>query len=323
MQPTIVFTASTPGLIFINGRLAGEASTERPLFMPIAPYGAVYIEYHPLTSGQIFSAWKCVFSGGKLMPDSIENVEGLFAISWPGNILEIEFAPVQRSCEIFYLENIPCTLRRGNQTTLLLGNLSLSLPDRALPPKLEHIHDIPILSGRLLDGGQYLLTLTQDYSLQTGFLVADRIDFDGQNSFNALISMGDFAGHAKLEHWLIDGNGLRRTSSDFTWKDGAPRRPESPEETVIAAIEAAIIGLTDESYAYFTPSLKNAAPLNAVCDLCELCVSMKYGAPDSRTCIGLMQARNPHLAVVSPLYYHAIPMDNTHQTWMIDWLSTT
>ena len=35
-------------MICLNGRFIGEASIERPLFAPVAPTGAVYVEYRPL-----------------------------------------------------------------------------------------------------------------------------------------------------------------------------------------------------------------------------------------------------------------------------------
>ena len=69
MQPTIIFTAPVPGMIYLNGHFAGEASGDHPLFAPVSPFGAVYIEYRPLARGYPATATKCVFSGGrKLFP---------------------------------------------------------------------------------------------------------------------------------------------------------------------------------------------------------------------------------------------------------------
>ena len=82
MQPTIVCTAPVAGMIYINGRFAGEASRERPLFAPVSPCGATYLEYRPLTgSGAL--ARRCVFSGGAPMPESLAGAEGLFVWAPP------------------------------------------------------------------------------------------------------------------------------------------------------------------------------------------------------------------------------------------------
>ena len=54
MQPTIICTAPTEGMICLNGRFAGEVSKERPLFAPVSPFGALYIEYRPLTAEECF-----------------------------------------------------------------------------------------------------------------------------------------------------------------------------------------------------------------------------------------------------------------------------
>ena len=37
MQPTIICSAAVPGMIYLNGRFAGEASDGRPLIAPVSP----------------------------------------------------------------------------------------------------------------------------------------------------------------------------------------------------------------------------------------------------------------------------------------------
>ena len=94
MQPTIICTAPVPGMIFLNGRFAGEAAGERPLFAPVAPSGAVYLEYRPLSGGGGGMARRMVFAGGAPLAESLEEAEGLACISWPGGALEVEFSAV-------------------------------------------------------------------------------------------------------------------------------------------------------------------------------------------------------------------------------------
>lgn len=322
MQPTIIFTAPIPGMIYLNGRFAGEASADHPLFAPVAPFGAVYMEYHPLIAGHSSLAWKCVFSGGSLLPDSIANAEGVSAVAWPGGILEIELVSPQFSIEHFFLADRPCSLSRGDETKLFIGSIHFNLPDNALSPRLQYIHNCPVLSGDIRGGGQYILTIDRDFSQQTGFLAADRIDFDGQDMLHASVSCSDLVGHGRLEQWLIDTDGLRRISSESVWFFGEPRWPQTAEDAMRAAIDAALLGLHDESEAYFSPQLRTTSPMSAISDICDLCIPMKYGLPDSRPCVGLMRMENEHLAYVRPLYYRAVMSGESQGPWAIDWIST-
>ena len=59
--------------------------------------------------------------------------------------------------------------------------------------------------------------------------------------------------------------------------------------------------------------IKNAA----IGEICEVCVPMKYAAPDARPCVGLLHAENPHLATVRPLYYRAEPSGGRQGPWQI------
>lgn len=321
MQPTIICTAPIPGMIYMNGRFAGEASAERPLYAPISPYGAAYIEYRPLAAGYDMLARKCVFSGGALLPDSVADADGMSVVAWPGAIFEIEFTPPRHLLESFFLENTPCTLSWGDGAFLDVGGLRLSLPEAAQRPLLKRIHNCPLLLGDIQGGGQYLLTLTPDFTAQTGYLAADRIDFDGKDMLHAIIASGDTVGHSRLEQWIVDTTGLQRVSSEPIWSHGAPQWPQTAEDTMRAAVEAMLAGQYAESDGYFAQALAVNSPLNAITDLCDLCVPMKYGLPASRPCVGLLRAENLHLASVRPLYYRAALTGGMQGPWQIDWIS--
>ena len=88
-----------------------------------------------------------------------------------------------------------------------------------------------------------------------------------------------------------------------------------------AAVEAALQGLFSESDGYFSHGLKASSPLNAIADVCDLCVPMKYGMPASQPCVGLLRGENPHFASVHPLYYRAALTGGMQGPWQIDWIS--
>ena len=53
MQPTLVLSAPHPGMVYIDGRFAGEVSDEHPLLRPVGVQGPVYLEYRPLSNSSI------------------------------------------------------------------------------------------------------------------------------------------------------------------------------------------------------------------------------------------------------------------------------
>ena len=285
MQPTIICTAPVPGMIYLNGRFAGEASRERPLFAPVAPGGAAYLEYRPLTGGGAL-ARRCVFSDGAPLAESLENADGLSCVAWPGGVLEVEFAPVSSSVERFAVEGVPCAIDRGERTALTFGGLTQIVPDGAQPPRLLREKDAAALLGEAAGGGQYLVALSPGLDAPLGILSADRIDPAGGGMFSAITALGDSVGHGRLEQWLLDGSGLHLASVESVWSAGAPAWPQTAEATMIAAVEAALAGL-----------------------------------PGERPCVGLLKAENAHLAAVRPLYYRAEPAAGLQGPWQITWLS--
>lgn len=319
MQPTIILSAPAAGIIHINGRFAGEASAQRPLVMPVSPFGALYLEYLPLSGGAAPMARRCVFSGGALLADSVAEADGLACVAWPGGAVEIEMTPPDTSVETFFLEGRPCRLARGARATLSLGGLAISLPATARAPRMRRFGGQPALLGDT-DGGQYLVTLSPDMAAQTGFLAAERIDFASDDMLNAVVSLGDSVGHGRLEQWIADAGGLRCVSSEPVWSAGAPRWPRTAEGAMIAAVEAAMAGLPAEAQGYLASGFAAARPLEAVAAECDLCAPMKYAVPDARPCVALLTAVNDHLAVARPLYYRAVEAGSAQGPWRIEWM---
>ncbi len=317
MQPTIICTASAPGMIYLNGRFAGEASEARPLYAPVSPSGAVYLEYRPLTQAGRALARRCVFSGGAPMPDSLADAAGLSCVAWPGGVLEAAFAAAEASTEVFLLEGRPCALERGEETFLALDGLRIPVPEGALPPQVVRRDGAALLTGEVAGGGQYLAALAPDLSALYGTLVAEAVEPADGGLISAVASLGDSVGHARLEQWIVDGGALRRVSDESVWSAGAPRWPTTAEGAMIAAVEAALAGLPAEAEGYLSPALAAGQPLSAVGEMCDLCVAMKYGVPDARPCVGLLHAENPHLATVRPLYYRAEPSGGRQGPWQI------
>ena len=135
-----------------------------------------------------------------------------------------------------------------------------------------------------------------------------------------MVSASDSVGHARMEQWQIDPVGLRRIASESIWLSGAPRWPQTPEETLLAAAQAALASLSGEMNGYMTPALAASAPLDAIAEGCDLALPMKYPHADPRPCIGLLRVENAHLARIRPLYGRAIRSPGQQGPWKLEWI---
>jgi len=317
MQPTIIIHVPGAGMIYLNGRFAGEATPQRPLFAPVCPGGALYVEFRPLSGDFDAMARRLVLSGGAPLAEPLEDAGGLYCVAWPGGALELELAPARRETERFTLEGLPCAITRGASTVLTLDGVPVALPEGALIPRLIRLDGAAALLGETQGGEHYLAALAPDLSAQTGLVTADAIEPMDGGLFSAFAGLGDAVGHARLEQWLVEPGGPRCVSAESAWAGGGPRWPDTAEGTMIAAVEAVLAGLPGEAVGYLSPALARRRPLAAIADACDLCVPMKYPAPDPRPCVGLAKLLNPHLAAVRPLHYRAEPTGGPQGPWTI------
>lgn len=324
MQPTLILRAPRPGIVYIDGRFAGEVSGERPLLRPVCPQGAVYLEYRPLEGGCHSMARRLVFSGGAPLPESAGTAENLSIVLWPGGAVEIEFAPRRERGLGMRLNLAGHDLYLCEEEMRLYcdGRVLSPLPEGAQPPELRMSEGGAMLTGRC-EGGYYLLTTDAALQRQTGFLRAQNLEFEADGRIRAVAAAQDLVGHATLETWRLTPEGLLIVSSEPAWAHGAPRWPRTPEETARAAVEAALAGLDAEAEGYLAPALRSRAPLRDLRGRCDLCVEMKYAPPQARPCVGLLSLEEENLARVRPLYFRAAPSGGPQGPYQIEELDFT
>ena len=316
MQPTLVLSAPHPGILYINGRFAGEISNADPLYRPVSSRGAVYLDYRPLSGDCESLARKLVFSGGEPMAQSVEEAGDLNVVIWPGGTVEIELTPALRaSPKRFEAGGHDFTLDQGR--LLRDGKLLATLPPDAEIPDFQRIGMCAVFTGSA-ESGRYLLALNEDFSAQRGFLQARQLDLQPDGRIRALAEAGDIVGHATLENWQLTNDGLLLLSSESAWAYGTPRWPDTPARTARAAVEALLLNLDSEAEGYLSPTLRAGCDFSALRASCDLCVEMKYAPPDSRPCVGLLQLQGDRLARVRPLYYRAIASGGVQGPWWID-----
>lgn len=305
MQPTLVITAPVEGMVFLNGRFAGEAREDAPLFAPAAPFGPVWLEFRPLLPGFLPLARKIVFSAGEPMPESIP--DDLFVTLWPGSISEIEVS-LQRIPDVRLeetaVDGLRCRLFRGSSVLLEAGSVLVELPQNAQVTQLQRTAGAALLVGSA-GSGQFLLALSADLSRQTGWITADSISVEASGTIRAVDRFGDVAGHAVQTRWQPDSSGLRRIASEAIWENGIPNRPGSAEEAARAAVEAALLERYDEAESYFIPGAQRILPLEEIPRMGSLCLPMKYGAPGDASAVALLRLEEEALARAIPLHYSA------------------
>ena len=318
MQPTLILRAPHPGLIYINGRFAGEVGPDDPLLRPVQPRGAVYLEYRPLRDACRSMARKLVFSGGEPMAASAEEADGVDIVLWPGGEVELELSPAPRRGEAatFHAAGRAFTLEADGRLCCD-GRTLASLPSGAAVPECRSLPGGAAFVGDC-EGGRYLLTTDSEFRAQTGLLRAQRIEFAADGAIRAVSAQADLVGHATLEIWQLHPEGLTLVSTESVWADGAPRWPKTAAQTARAAVEAALAGLDGEADGYLSDSLRDRAPLRGIRDRCDLCVEMRYAPPDPRPCVGLLTLMGENLARVRPLYYRAAPRNSLQGPYQIE-----
>lgn len=318
MQPVLILSAAYEGILYINGRFAGELGPQLPLFRATAPQGALYLDFRPLSNACGDLARRLVFSAGAPMENSVEAAENLNVVLWPGGMVEVEFSPEARRGEALsiVLAGRRFTLERSGRLRCEGRELG-TLPPGAQLPELISVPFGAALTGTC-DEGRYLLTADEDFQRRTGLLHARQLEFETAGRIRAVVASGDLAGHATLENWRLGADGLTLVSSEPAWMQGAPRWPATPEETARCAVEAALQGLFPEAEGYLSPALRNRNPLRDIRQHCDLCVEMKYAPPGARPCVGLLSLLCDNFARVQPLYFQASPGSGPQGPYQLD-----
>lgn len=310
----MAISCGAPGLIYVNGRLAGEASVETPLTLPVAPNGVIYVEVRPFGVQFLPAAHKITMRGG------VPTVsDGVACVLWACGVCEIELpAPPARAeeSEYFNIDGVPGAILRGHETRLRFGAGVLSAPDGAQTPALARECAEYLLIGRTI-GGMYACCFAREGFRALGACEADLIEAEPGGKLTCLTRLNDVTGHARVETWLAANGRFSMEYSEFAWADGAPRAPNSPEETARAAVEAAILGIGGEADSFLSPDLRGRGYVKAAINGARGCVHMKYAPPSAENAVGLLHIESDSLARVVPLPFRATPSGGEKTVWQI------
>lgn len=321
MQPVVVLSCRTPGILYLNGRFAGECAAEAPLILPVRPQGSLYLEHRPLARGFAGQAHRVAFTNSVLIAQSVP--EGLYAVKWPGYIAELELTPVpflRAESEFSSMDGLPVAILRKEETSLRIAGQEIVLPNGAnLPDTHIALGENSCFLGPV---GQmrYLACFAGDTFTPMGTVIADDIEIEN-DKIRALTRLVDTVDHARIEIWEEQDGNLVLADAEYAWAGGTPSWPKSAEETARAALEAGILGLYEEAEGYLAPRLRGQSLIANLVTGFDTCVPLKYALPDSRRATGLLRRESDRCAVVEPVFYEVSPMGGPQGAWALEALT--
>lgn len=323
MQTIAVVSSPAEGMVYINGRFAGETGSDSPLILPVNPHGTLYIEMHPFARRWRAGSYRFRFAGGELDAESVP--DGCFAMLWPGGVCEIALMPLAamaQESEFTAVDGLPVALIRGERSLLRVGQSAVALPDGAALP---HTH-LTLNGAELFMGaageGAYLAAFAGGDLRAVDAVVADNIERDEGDIFRAFTALNDTVGHGRMDVYAPSADALRLTASEYMWAQGAPVWPQTAEDTALAALEAGFLGLFAEAEGYLSHRLRGKNAVENVISGYETAVSLQYAAPGALPGVGLVRRVSPGAARVDALRFRAVP-GGVQGSWLIDNLQKT
>ena len=315
MQPMLMITSRHEGIVHINGAFSGEVRPNAPIFRPISAYGAVYIEFSPLTPGVLSIARRIALSAGKPVEAAFEEMTGLSAIAWPFGVTELEILPEKIYRDFSETRIVSGAgrairlLRSGAKARVEIDaagrTYAYALPDGAGEPVVADSEGLMLLSGSVGSETRYALALTPDASRAIATLTGREIAFLGNRRAAVAESLGDIAGHIRRTVYALSEDGAREESSEILPNPDREFQPATPEECAQAAAECAQSGLAEECAAYFAPGSRMDETAKALLNRTAACAPLRFSPPNGKSAIGALETVCPSLAIASPLYYAA------------------
>ena len=318
MQPILSISAPAAGMVYINGRFAGEASAEAPLVMPVCAWGALYLEFRPLETGWASFARRLTLSDGRVLAQGL--ARDIYAVEWPGGVTEAELVPPRNVFpahrQVRFDQGVSFALIEDEQPRLEVFGLQIPLPEGAQLPELIRRDEQFFFVGDA-DSGRYLAAVSGSGPRLLGVITGAKIEVEG-GLVRVIVPQGDLVGHAQLETWRATENALVREECESIWESGAPRWPQTAEESAIAALEAAFAGRDSETEGYLAPQFGGILRLRDCIRDFSGCTALKYPLADGRAAVGLLHSLAPNFAHVVPLYYRAAMTGGAQGPWQIE-----
>ena len=310
MQPVLSVATETPGVIYVNGRMVGEADGDHAPMLPVSPYGAVIVEHRPFGGNHLPLCARLVFSAGEPVAASLAGQAGVSAICWPGGATELMLAPFcLRGAEQASLEGGLELRLRAEAGELFCrgaaGCASCAVPCGAEMPSVHRMGGAIVLVGACPDG-QYAVALDEGCRRVLFSDHAREAALRPDGTLNLLRALDDMPGHAQAETWLVGESMDAPLSVEPAWLDGGPRLPASPLDAALTAVRCAQLDEMDAAAACFDPATPCREALEAAAAF-DGALPLKYPAPNGEACVGLVKALGDNLIRVTAVPYRCAP----------------
>lgn len=321
-HPVLLISPDVKGLIYINGRPAGECDALNPLSIPVAPQGAVYIEYHPLCAGFLPAARRLNLSGGYVSPLS-EPPEGMYIVAWPGPVIDVQISPERAAIcggaprlsaggyDVYLLPGAPESACIVRGAVLMNARLPAGAHDmRALEAGKERI----MLIGRCKDG-EFIQILAPDAGEVLLSASGRSVSPAAHGAVRVERSAADSAGHEITEIWQGGAHGyVRRTAAV---RAGVASPPATPADAALRLGQAVLLGQDDEARALLSGGAQASYPsIRAQIARFDVCCALKYNL--RADAVGLMRVAGAGCARVWEMEFSA---SHGETGWLIDEIS--
>ena len=329
MQPILMIRSDVPGVVYINGRFAGEAGDDQALSIPVSSRGTLYVELRPIADGFLPITRRIALSKGEPVPACLEGQSGAFLVHWPGAVLDLTLCPAPIAAspppQTQPIDSASLEYSRAQSTARLSlhdGDFHPSFVlERANPPAARRLRDgLFYFEGELDDGERYAMVVSPTLDSPLLLACGEALELLPDGAVRALTQLNDPVGHAQLCTYRSPAPSApyEPINIELLWAHGAPRWPNTAEETAIAALWAARLGLHDELLGYFAMGSESAAhTLCALVENCHGCVRLKYPLPSGESAVGILSLASDNIGRVTPIAYRATMGGGSQGPWRL------
>ena len=308
MQPVLILTADTPGMICLNGRMAGEVDKGRAPVLPVTAYGAGIVEHRPFGADFMPLCARLTLSAGEPVPASIEGQAGVEAVCWPGGVAELLLRPRRRGWvgEARLEAGLELRLEGGALFCRSATGCALcEAPMGAQLPQAVRLPGVVVLTGACADG-QYAVVLDEACRRVLFSDHGREAALQPDGTLRLVRALDEMPGRAQAETWLPGEAMDAPLAIEPAWLDGAPRTPRTPQELALCAVRYAQLGEMEAAMRCFAPAAPCREALLAAAAY-DGALPLKYAPPDGRPAVGLVETLCANMIRVRPAAYRCAP----------------
>ena len=315
MHPMIMITSELDGIVYLSGAYMGEVHPGAPIFRPVPPFGAVFLELHPFAPMTLFSACRIVFSNGKPLSDSIPHAGAVSVDIWPFGITEVAMRPESIYAHSPTVKNLTAAGRQfkyiktpssaGLEAEYRGRIFAHPLPEGALEPLLAEGEGVLYASGSTESMEKYALSLSVTGESMLISIKGKAISFLPDGKILLTQEAGDLSGHEIRTLLKRCDSGYETEKTEILPNPSGEFHALTPAQSAVCALDAMRFHLKDELDACVSDGF---SPDQALWDLTREAISVReltFTPPDGRNAVAVIRQITPSVKEAVPVYYQA------------------